>query len=227
MKLKKEKHQFGTVIILNEEDKFLKFIFGGNGDLYWSICFRNENHENYFVITKENYGVYRLFCQLYDDIENINVFDEEVPFYLETEEEKMAYLCERKTEIEQRKERYRLFNYANYNELFDKDNKTITWYSDETNHKVANILKIKREEDSFRIEFYIQPNIDDYDNDFNSGYYIPIRFRNSGSSYGPFNIVFMQMYNDMTQIDDTYDVGHQIHIEEYLYIEAKKLVKEK
>ena len=102
-----------------------------------TICSENVNDDNNFIITKENYEVYR---------------------------------------------------------LFDKENNTITWYSDETNHEVANILKIKKENESFELEFYIQPYIEGYDRDFNSLYHIPIRFRNSGSSYDPFNIVFMRMY---------------------------------
>ena len=123
--------------------------------------------------------------------------------------------------------KYRLFNLSNYNELFDKENNTITWYSDETNHEVANILKIRKESKSFELEFYIQPYIEGYDRDFNSLYHIPIRFRNSGSSYDPFNIVFMRMYEKMKQVYDINDYGHQIHIEEYLYNQnkIKKLTK--
>ena len=41
-----------------------------------------------------------------------------------------------------------------------------------------------------------------------------IRFRNSGSRYEPFNICFMQMYNELKNYDSN---CHQIHIEEYLY----------
>ena len=62
--------------------------------------------------------------------------------------------------------------------------------------------------------------------DFNSLGYISVRFRNSGSRYVPFNIAFMDMYNDMKEVDDVTDKGHQLHIEEYLY-ETKKLVKVK
>ena len=75
------------------------------------------------------------------------------------------------------------------------------------------------------LEFSIQPHINGYDEDFHSPTYIPIRFRNSGSSYDPFNIVFMKMYNEMKNIDDINDIGHQIHIEEYLYNKEKILVK--
>ena len=199
MKVTKEKSEFGLNIFLVDGDKYLAFTFGGNGDLYWSIHSKNDiDKHDHFIITKENYAIYSLFEQLFSDIENINIYDEEDD-----------------------KDKYRIFNYANYNELFDDSTKTITWYSDETAHEVANILTIKKNYDFFKIDFYIQPYIEDYDRDFYSSRYIPIRFRNSGSSYDPFNIIFMRMYNNMREIDDVNDVGHQMHVEEYLYRKTK------
>lgn len=235
MKVIQEKTNLGTDTIFEEEDKFIRFSFGGNLDLYWSIYNKNKNVNtnngvvsNYFIITKENYGVYRLFEKLFDDIENINIFDEQyIPFYIEYEENKKEYIEEKRKNIEEEKNRYRLLNYSNYNELFNPDNRTITWYSDETAHEVANFLKIKQEEDIFKLEFYTQPYIEGYDKDFHSDDYISIRFRNSGSSYAPFNSIFMRMYNNMSEIDDINDIGHQIHIEEYLHEKKKKLVKKK
>lgn len=228
MQVIKYENEFGLIISFQELDKQFDASFSGNGDLYWTIHSKNTNDDNNFIITKENYEVYRLFEELFDDIENIRIFDEEyIPFYLETEEEKQEYIKNQKDEIGYEKNKYRLFNHSNYNELFDKENNTITWYSDETNHEVANILKIKKEKELFKLEFYIQPYIEGYDRDFNSLYHIPIRFRNSGSSYDPFNIVFMRMYRKMKQIDDVNDYGHQIHVEEYLFNQnkVKKLTK--
>lgn len=229
MKVIKHENEFGLIVSFQELDKQFDVSFGGNGDLYWTICSKNVNDDNNFIITKENYEVYRLFEELFDDIENIKIFDDEeyITFYLKTEEEKQEYIKNQKDEIEYEKNKYRLFNLSNYNELFDKENNVITWYSDETSHEVANILKIKKENESFELEFYIQPYIEGYDRDFNSLYHIPIRFRNSGSSYDPFNIVFMRMYEKMKQVDCVNDYGHQIHIEEYLYNQnkIKKLTK--
>ena len=42
---------------------------------------------------------------------------------------------------------------------------------------------------------------------------ITVRFRNSGSRYDPFNIIFMKLYQGLCALDYEY---HQIHIEEYL-----------
>ncbi len=228
MRVIKENGDFGLNVCFNEEDKNLTFNFGGNGDLYWTISNMNSDESEdfnyeYFVITKENYEVYKLFEQLFLDIENINIFNEEkIPFYIE-EDEKQAYLENREEERKVMKERCHLFNHSNYNELFDAGNRIITWYSDETAHEVSNILKIKQEEDTFKIQFYTQPHTDGYDEDFHFSGYITVRFRNSGSTYDPFNFVFMRMYNNMREIDDVNDYGHQMHIEEYLY--NKKYVK--
>lgn len=224
MKVIKQESEFGLIISFQEQEKQFSISFGGNFDLYWTIRSKDENDCHDFIITKENYEVYRLFEELFDDIENIKIFtDSTIPFYIESNEEKQDYI----NEMECEKNKYRLYNYSNYNELFDKQNNTITWYSDETNHEVANILKIKKEEETFKLEFYIQPHKKEYDRDFNTRNYIPIRFRNSGSSYDPFNVIFMRMYDKMKQIDDINDFGHQVHIEEYLYNhnKIKKLTK--
>ena len=228
MKIIKHENEFGLIISFQELDKQFDVSFGGNGDLYWTIRSKNTDIDNNFIITKENYIVYKLFEELFEDIENIRIFAEEyVPLYLENEEEKLEYLKNRQEEIEYEKNKYKLFNHSNYNELLNKEKNIITWYSDETNHEVANILKIKKENETFKLEFFVQPYVEGYDRDFNSLYHIPIRFRNSGSSYDPFNIVFMRMYQKMKQIDDINDYGHQIHIEEYLFNQnkVKKLTK--
>lgn len=211
-----------------EGNNRFEIFYAGNLDLYWVIHSREESNHHEFVITKENYQVYRLFEILYDDIENINIYNEDyIPDYLEDEEEIEEYLQERRERIEEDRNLCRFHNDGNYNELFDKENKIITWHSDEVNYDVANILRIIKEDDSFVLSFSIQPHIKGYDRDDNSPHHITIRFRNSGSTYDPFNIIFMRMYNNMGQIDDVNDYGHQMHLEEYLYNmnKQKRIVK--
>ena len=210
MRIIKEDSDFGKCYFIGDKECYLGITFGGNDDLYWSIHSKNRTEDNdpkedSITITKENYALYSLFDKLYDDIKEINIFDE----------------------YKENKEKYRLYNHSNYHELFDEENKTITWYSDETAHEVANYLKIKKEDDSYRLDFHIQEYKEGYDMDFNSLFYIPIRFRNSGSRYDPFNIVFMKMYGKLRDIEDAYEYGHQIHMEEYLYQKEKTLVKKK
>lgn len=210
MKISKENSEFGLNVFLENNNSCLTIAFSGNGDLYWCIRSSNRTVENdskmdKFIITRENYSLYCLFDDLYNDIKEINLFED----------------------FDEDKDRYKLYNYANYHELFDEKHRTITWYSDETAREVANYLKIQKEKEHFVINFYIQEYIEGYDRDFNSLYYIPVRFRNSGSRYYPFNIAFMKMYQRLKEIEDINEYGHQIHMEEYLYEKENQKVLKK
>ena len=229
MKLTKKENDYGHIIYLEDGDKYLSFSYQGNLDLYWTLHNRNGNinKDNTFTITKDNYRLFELFEKLYSDIENINIFgyDNEIPFYLHTNKEIKEYLKEKERKRKEEIKRYKEYNMSHYNDLFKPQERKIVWYSDETSSRVSNYLEIIKEDESYLIKFNIQEHIDGYDRDFNTDYYIPIRFRNSGSSYDPLNCIFMRMYNDMKVLDDINDIGHQIHIEEYLY--QKQLVKKR
>lgn len=235
MEIIKRNNELGIKdIFLKENNKKLSFFFGGNGDLYWKIDNMFDIEKTYerfvpkfnsLIITKENFMLYFIFEQLYLDIKNINIFDKkeyDFPPYVETDEEKIEYIKHKK----ETKKNYRRLNISNYNELFDEENKIITWYSDEVAHEVSNILKIKKMKDIFKVSFYTQPDIEGYDKEVNwllGG--ITVRIRNSGSRYSPFNIPFMRMYNRLQELENIYDIGHQYHIEEYLYSKQKVLKK--
>ena len=114
---------------------------------------------------------------------------------------------------------------SNYSELISKAKKTITWYSDATSSSVSNYLTIYDNEESFDIKFHTQQYIKGFDRDSRTSHSIPIRFRNSGSKYNPFNIIFMRMYQNLKLIEDVHEKGHQIHIEEYMYETSRKRKK--
>ena len=197
MRIIKKENQFGLINYIKEEDRYISNNYDYIYDLYWSIHSNNRTIENdtksdIFIITKETNDLYNTFEKLYYDIEEINLYEEDD------------------------KDKYRLYNYSNYQELFDEENKTITWYSDETAKEVANYLKIKKEEDCFILSFNIQEHIKGYDKDFSTPNYIPIRFRNSGSRYDPFNTIFMEMYERLQKIENKDENCHQITLEEYL-----------
>lgn len=172
----KEQNDFSTTIILNDNNKYLQLLVGGNGDLYWNIHFTSGTSE--FIINNENEELYSIFNELYNDIKDINIFD-----------------------FEDNKEKYIKYNFGNYKELYNPNSNTITWYSDEASHEVANVMKIKKEYNLFRIYFCTQKYIEGYNKDFNKKGYITIRISNSGSIYSPFNIVFMRMYNNLKELD--------------------------
>lgn len=220
MKLIKKDGELGTKnITLSYGNKYLSFIFGGNLDLYWilenySDLSNEEIRTDHFIITKENYALYSLFEELYNNIKNINISDDNYDLYKYNN----YYSVKEYLDDKQSKEnRYRKYNFSNYNELFNDEENTITWYSDETNHVCSNILKIIKEEDVFRVEFQTQKYVDGYEKEENLEGYTSIRFRNSGSRYEPFNTIFMNMFNKIQMVDDILDENHQVHIEEYIY----------
>ena len=199
-------------IHLIDKNRALSIIFAGTGDLHWIIRNNNCNEDkeysyDYFEITKENYQIYSIFEKLLYDIKNINIFEKEVetPSHIKKEEEK----------------NYKKYNMSHYNDFYNDETETVTWVSDETGFEVANIVSIKKFDDKFLIEFKSQPYIEGYERESNILGMMGIRFRNSGSRYAPFNIIFMRMFRELQQIDDINDYGHQIHIEEYLYQKNK------
>lgn len=216
----KKRYNEGTKtydIILEKDQKKLKFIFGANGDLYWVLISEKleDKKKDSFEITKENYEIYQYFDQLYHDIATCNLFevaDWKLEF-CDTEEEKRKI----QNEVQERNLSYQ--KRENYQKLFPKG--TITWHSDEEMYDHANIVRIKKQKEKYIVEFQEQEILPE-----DRIYHIPgrktIRFRNSGSMYDPFNIIFMRMFNNMQELDLNY---HQIHIEEYLYHKNKVKTK--
>jgi len=193
--------------IKNEENTF-RIFFGGNLDLYFCVNrkdYENDNEIINFEITKENYVLYSLFEQLYDKIISceIHTIDK---FELEMYD---------KDEIIEKENIYKELNKELKDSYVYKNlvkNNVISWRHDDQIYEEANILNIYKEEEKFRLEFILQSK--------EWSTFIDVRFRNSGSRYNPFNMVFMQFYNKLQEYDPEY---HQIHIEEYLY--QKKLTK--
>ena len=137
MKVQLTKNDYNSKDIdLIDGNKTLNIMFGGTGDLYWIIKNKDvkkgtEYSYDNFTITKENYSLYALFEQVFEDIKNINIFDKDItdfPPYIETDEEKKEYLEEKELE----KLNYKKFNVSYYNNLYNEENNTITWVSDET-----------------------------------------------------------------------------------------------
>lgn len=233
MKITKTKSEVGTLDIRLEEseNKHLDIVWGGNGDLYWivdnlELLFSEEDpmYET-FTITKADFGLYKLFEELYDDIMNARIFipdldpiiiDEETPDYLREEvEANNALIIERTKESnEQIKEEPR------YQKL-TKDG-VITWYSDEEEPSITEIVRISKIEDAILLEFIRQSKKDDHGNTRMPGWY-SIRFRTSGSMYTPCDLVFTRHFLNLQEYDPSTE--NQIHIEEYLYNQKLLLSK--
>ncbi len=178
-----------------ENDKVFNVFFGGNLDLYFELysCKRKNNLVDTFEVTKENYQVYLLFDKLYESIKNHDIYK---ALSMDKEEKERAIL-----------ENEELGKSLAYSSIYNDG--VISWYSDEKSEEEANLLEIFKEEDKYILKFSIKE-----DNN-------AIRFRNSRSRYKPFNLAFMDFFNDLINCDLE---DRQIHMEEYLYkMKVKKL----
>ena len=223
---------------LQEGDKVLNIVFGGNLDLYWTLAnlkhndsiekIQNETYHETFTITKDNYFIYDLFEELMEDVKEARIYKPEVRKTTDGEEESCHYisdplgLSDIHESEEEECERLNGHHRNNWQHKLLYDGKSINWHSDEEEYNVANSVKITKVDDTYVLDFSRPPIRDGKYPFFASLGRIPIRFRNSGSTYDPFNIIFMRMYNKLQEYNPEY---HQIHIEEITY--HKKRVRKK
>lgn len=229
MKIIKSKSEVGTydICIRENEDKSLALVWGKNGDLYWilddleEIDTKEDPMYDSFCITKEDYALYSLFDELYNDLmegriylpkkhpntnaEDLNEEEREVVERFNAEA--MIYSVQENEDIK-RDRRYQLLTADN----------VITWYSDEEEKTTAEIMRISKQEDSILIEFIRQTKKDDQGYTRLPGYY-SIRIRTSGSTYTPCDLVFSRHFLKMQEYD--FNAPQQIHIEEIIYKQKK------
>lgn len=219
---------------IRKDNQILNIIFGGNLDLYWNLFVESdrkltttdikreiyEESRYIFEITKENYFIYSLFDELYNDIKDSKIFvpynePKELLNNIEDNYDFGTYLSE--DEINKSNNRYKERDI--YQKLFD-DNE-IKWHSDDDYFKRADRIIIRKTEDAYILEF-IRPKISDTSYMYRPYRSISIRFRNSGSMYEPYNIIFMRMFNKLQAYDPN---CHQMHIEELTYQKKLSLKK--
>lgn len=217
---------------IEKDNKILEIIFGGNGDLYWILDnnkidpvsyeeYKKELESPYqdiFVITKENYFIYQLFDELIQDIEDsriylptINELELEFDFLGEDKKETSVERCNRLNEEHK--------NYFRYKLLFQDG--VICWHSDEHIFEDADRVKIYRLNDEIILEFS-RPPVKREEYIYRMPRRTGVRFRNSGSTYDPYNIIFMRMFQKLQDYTPEY---HQIHLEELEY--QKRLLRKR
>ena len=203
---------FKDITLIDGNVRLIMSIYG-NGDLYWTITDYSKLIKNmFFTITRENGAVYSIFQDLFADIENANVctLDDDIFNNYETEKYNKMY-----------HEDSVKYDFYHYFELYDIENKTITWCSDEFNHDNANILKIRKIDDEFELEFIPKSILSGFINGSSNIGRVTIKFCNSGSYYAPFNVMFMRLFNKLQLVDDVKDIKHQVSIDEYMYNKNK------
>ena len=202
-----------------DSDKTLSIFFWGNLDLYFSL--ENFNDNPTFIIGKDYYEIYALFDELYNSIINADIYGkitkEEINRLIFMSEEcKTDYHEEIQEELKRREESKKSLKEREQYKNLVQDN-VIIWKSDEYFEEITPFVKIKKQENTYILEFGKPIIPDKYQNEADlilmDPRRITIRFRNSGSRYDPFNILFMKFYQVLCELNYEY---HQIHIEEYL-----------
>lgn len=211
MKVTKQKSHIGTQDIRIEisEDKHLDILFGGNGDVYWiydnlEVMDAKEDlmYES-FTIPKTENKLYSIFNELYEDLINCNIFKPETSELWPGQRKEDELRCKRSNE--ELKKDYR------YNSLV-KDG-VITWYSDEEYKEIAEIVRISKVEETILIEFIRQSKRDDLGSLRLPGWY-SIRFRTSGSTYTPCDMVFWRHFDNLQnyQEEPTLESNHKLEL---------------
>ena len=199
--IKKEKNLFGYYVFkIQTDDGVFEISFQNNLDLYWRYinkdCILNLPKEKEFYITKENYVLYSLFEELYNNIKEYKPFGS-------LNEELNAH--------------YQYLKNTPERNLF-KDNK-VDWHSDDFVYENASRLLIEKIDDYFKVTFIKSKK--QHDDGILMTY--SIRISNSGSRYKHFNIIFMRMYQKLCEYEPD---CHQVHMEEYMYNKRKVKKKE-
>ena len=172
----------GKYLTLKQNNNVLMILFGSNLDLYFSPVmnrmelFTSDKHLE-FEISKEDGFLYEAFMYLY----------EKIIHYIPLEEMD----SKREREYQKLKDSYRKYPLVS--------NKVISWRSDEESADVASVLNISKTEDNqIKLEFIKNKPEDSL--------YLTyaVRFRNSGSTYDPFNLRFMELYNSLCSYYETY-----------------------
>lgn len=205
---------FYNYCLTDDKNKSLYVVFGGNGDLYFWCRDGEYNTKSEFSITKENMTIYNLFQFLFKKFADCEVFvPDDIELELCMDEAEKLNLINRKRELNEG-----LKVREEYKFVYSDDE--ITWVSDdsyETDFPHAHTLKIKNLGDSFKLEFTYYGKTDGFGER-------GIRFRNSGSRFDPFNLIFMDFFIKLQEYNPDY---HQVDIEEMIYEETAKLVRKK
>lgn len=186
---------FGKRLKLTQNGNTFNILFGGNLDLYFQpdmdrmkLITNREPLE--FVISEEDGFLYDAFLNLYEKITQYSPYDEidiDSPYdEIDTYEK----------EYQEKKDSYRPFPLVH--------DKVISWHSDEEDADTSSILNIsKTDNNQIKLEFI--------KNKPENGFYLTyaIRFRNSGSTYDPFNFRFMELYNSLCNYYENYQPNHK------------------
>ena len=171
-----------------KDDVIFTITFAGNLDLYWEFRYKDRKASTSDIITMEiseddNYYIYHALDKLYDAISEAYIPNYNCGKAIDEQEKQLSH----------------------YYELYR--NGAINWVSDDRDCRIIGDVTIIKNDKTFELTLRKEK----FAKGFFSGFNAPVRFRNSGSYYHPFNMVFMDMYNELNKIEDL----NQITIDQY------------
>ena len=178
-----------------EDGELTLQIYMEDDSLYWKASSKDNNPiYQTIALTKENYFIYKLFGDLYDDIATYSVFD---------------HLAVNGS-VKDVNDYFRKIK--RHKEVFDGSH--VIWKTLDENDNI-NAVRISKEDDKILIEFAkLVSGKDDIDPSD-----ISLRFNTKDKSDKPYTTPFVTMFRKLATYNPEY---HQTHIEEYLYKLAKK-----
>ena len=172
-------------VLIRDGKQLLKIFYGSNFDLYIDIfgdysIDENDCYSATFAIDHDQ-ELYKYFESLVDNIINCNIFDagNNEPEKCNTEEQMNESLKIKSV----------------YNLLIQDS--IITWYSDNIYDEKANKLRIEKKDNKIILTFIDNPD--------DPTYGFVIRICNSGSKYEPFNLCFMNLFNQLQALNKNED----------------------
>ena len=181
LKIETSEWNFGKKIKISNNINSFEILFGGNGDLYFApVMSRTELYKSvdpiYFNISKDDGFLYDCFEKLYNKICKYDPYDYNDDIFYKSKSEEKKY--------QKRKDFFREYPLVH--------DEIISWHSDEECCDTSSILNIyKLDNNNFKLEFIKNKPEDEFYMTYS------IRFRNSGSTYDPFNQRFMELYNNL------------------------------
>lgn len=205
--MKNKDNEYWDINLIKGNDT-LEICYGGNLDIYWILI---SDGNTSFTIDQENYELYQIFDRLYKRIKNCEIFemsekekkDESIHDNIEQINQELNELVELNKWHSQKEA---------YKKLYNQETGVIEWFSDDYDEEEANSVRIIPHDDKYEIEFVRRGD--------NFNYMTSVRFRNSGSRYDYFNILFCKHYNELCEVDDKV---HQMNLDEIAYRMKVKL----
>ncbi len=180
LRVEKKNCDFGPILKISDDVNTFEILFGGNGDLYFHPVINGmelykKDKPIYFTISKVDGFLFESFERLYTKICNYDAFDR-VGLSAENDISENEY--------QRKRDSYREYPLVN--------DGVISWHSDEDMSEIASVLNIRKlDTETFQLEFIKNKPVDALYMTYS------IRFRNSGSTYDPFNFRFMELYNNL------------------------------